>query len=159
MEISIKKATSKLVNYENIIEQIKSLEDVHPLSLLSSCIALLYNYIDKVSWAGIYLYDNDTNQLYVGPYQGNIACLNIIMGMGVCGAVAMLKKTKIVKDVRKEKNHIYCDEKTLSEIVVPILKNEMIIGVIDIDSYTVNNFDEIDQYYLEKISKIISLKY
>jgi len=96
------------------------------------------------------------NLLEIGPYQGNIlACSHIAFDRGVCGASASKKKTIIVDDVSTFPGYISCDEKTVSEIVVPLIKNDDLIAVLDVDGNRVGQFNRIDQLFLEKLVSYI----
>jgi len=118
------------------------------ISNLANYIALLKQAFSKISWIGFYIIENDN--LYLGPFQGNSACSEIIVGKGVCGTSASTKETIIVNNVNQFPGHIACDSKSQSEIVVPILVNMQLWGVLDIDSYSMNSFTEIDKLFLEK---------
>lgn len=126
------------------------------ISNLSNYIALLKQAFSKISWVGFYIVEKD--KLFLGPFQGNSACSEILMGKGVCGTAAMNKETIIVPDVSKFPGHIACDSKSQSEIVVPILINNQIWGVLDIDSSQKNAFSELDKTFLEKQIKFIVQK-
>ena len=141
----------------NLVENVKVLIDKElPLvSNLSNLSRLIYDSIPNVSWCGFYLSFEDKNELYLGPYQGPLACTLIPFGIGVCGTCALEKKTQLVSNVHKCKNHIACSSKTNSEIVVPIIKNNRVLGVIDLDSEEFSNFTLAHQAELEKISEII----
>ena len=125
-------------------------------SNLSNISRILYEKISGVSWSGFYLYSNEKEMLYLGPYQGPLACTTIEMNKGVCGTSAYLKKTINVPDVHAFPGHIACSSLTNSEIVVPIIKDGEVCGVIDLDSNEFNNFDEQDQTILEEVAEIIS---
>ena len=100
----------------------------------------------------------DGKKLTLGPFQGLPACTEIQLGSGVCGASAKERITLIVDDVHNFPGHIACDSNSNSEIVVPIIKNDKLIGVLDIDSPIKNRFDKIDKMYLEKvIDKLIDI--
>jgi len=118
------------------------------LATLSNATALLNMTLPDTVFAGFYLFDG--NELILGPFQGNVSCTRIQMGKGVCGEAAHKEQTVIVGNVKEHKNYIACDSAALSEIVVPMLKNERLIGVLDIDSQKVNSYDLTDQNYLEK---------
>ena len=137
------------------LEQIKALIDPSlPLvSNLSNVSAVLFKLGD-INWAGFYL-AND-NELLLGPFQGDIACTRIPFGKGVCGTSALTKETIIVPDVNKFPGHIACSSLSKSEIVVPIMKNDKVVGVIDIDSPSLNRFDEKDKQLLLNVSNILS---
>jgi L-methionine (R)-S-oxide reductase len=122
-----------------------------PVSLYANISALLKQTLSDVSWVGFYLFNGTA--LYLGPFQGKVACVDITLDRGVCGLAARSKKTVIVPDVHQFPGHIACDEGSNSEIVVPIIKNKQLIGVLDIDSYSFSRFDTKDQAFLEKLMK------
>jgi len=155
-EIKIEKHLAEEEKYRLLISQLKSLLDKngHLISNLSNCTAAIKEVFDKVSWIGFYLYDG--KKLYLGPFQGKVACTNIEIGKGVCGNAAKQRKTIIVPDVDKFPGHITCDSGSRSEIVIPIIKNERLIGVLDLDSYNYNSFGETDKINLEEICKFLS---
>jgi L-methionine (R)-S-oxide reductase len=124
------------------------------LANLSNSAALLYLLLDNINWAGFYLYKN--GELVLGPFQGKPACTHIPLGKGVCGTAAVERKTQVVKDVHQFPGHIACDSASQSEIVVPILQGERLIGVLDIDSPIKNRFDELDAQGLEKFVDILN---
>lgn len=140
--------------YSLLFKQIKAIinKDLPLVSNLSNASSLLYK-IGDVNWAGFYLIKN--NQLYLGPFQGDVACTIIPFGKGVCGKAAEAKKCIIVDDVNKFDGHIACSSISKSEIVVPIIKNNVVVGVIDIDSPTYFRFNEEDKELLEKISNLL----
>ena len=142
--------------YKLLIRQIDSLivpED-NLVSSLANLTAALKQSFEKISWVGFYLYDGE--KLYLGPFQGKVACTNIEIGKGVCGRAAEIKKTIIVPDVNKFPGHIFCDADSKSEIVVPLIKNEELKGVLDLDSTNYSSFDEKDKEYLEQICRFIT---
>ncbi len=144
--------------YESILPVIDSLitpgEPV--ISVLSNITAVIKEAFGKVSWAGFYLLKE--NRLYLGPFQGKLACTIIPAGKGVCGTSLVRKETIIVDDVDKFEGHIACDSDSRSEIVVPIVKNGIAFGVIDLDSTDYSSFNETDKYYIEKIASVIAGK-
>ncbi|ODV58377.1 L-methionine (R)-S-oxide reductase [Ascoidea rubescens DSM 1968] len=110
-----------------------------------------------VNWSGFYVVDKlDTNQLILAPFQGKVACQTIPIGKGVCGKTASTKQTQLVPDVNKFPGHIACDGETNSEIVVPILLDNELKGVLDIDSLTLEGFDEVDADFLQKLADLIA---
>lgn len=144
--------------YRALLPQIESLlnENEPLISNLANVTAALKEAFDKISWVGFYLMKE--NQLFLGPFQGKIACTIIEVGKGVCGTAAANKKTMIVEDVEKFPGHIACDSGSRSEIVVPLLKNNIVYGVLDLDSYQLSAFNFLDQQYLEKLCKLLSDK-
>ncbi|WP_278964155.1 GAF domain-containing protein [Lactobacillus apis] len=145
----------KLERYQLLLKQAQSLlEDEHDLiANMSNISALLFNNLPDVSYAGFYRYQN--NELILGPFQGPVACMHIAIGKGVCGTAAKARETQIVPDVHKFAGHIACDAATNSEIVIPIMKNEVLIAVLDLDSKDFARFDNIDAEYLTKIANCI----
>ncbi len=141
--------------YNEILKMAKDLfiENIYPTTNMANASALLFNSLKNINWAGFYLLDN--NELILGPFQGKIACTKIKIGKGVCGTSARLRETIIVPNVHEFPGHIACDSSSNSEIVVPIIKNEILIGVLDIDSFEFNNFDEIDKTNLENFINIL----
>ncbi|GBL49629.1 putative GAF domain-containing protein [Candidozyma auris] len=110
-----------------------------------------------INWVGFYITTNtESNNLVLGPFQGKVACQSIQIGKGVCGMAAMEKRTQCIADVNKFPGHIACDGETKSEIVVPILNGESVVGVLDIDCLTENGFDEVDVELLEALAALIS---
>ncbi len=140
--------------YESVIPQIKALltgEDDLVANLANVCAALKeqFNWL----WVGFYLVKND--ELVLGPFQGPVACTRIKKGRGVCGASWQQAATLIVDDVEKFPGHIACSSASRSEIVVPLFKQEAVVGVLDVDSRALATFDETDKKYLEQIVSMI----
>lgn len=106
-------------------------------------------------WTGFYRVEG--NELVLGPFQGPIACTRIPFGKGVCGAVWQQKKTIIVPDVHQFPGHIACSSASNSEIVVPVMRSNNVVAVLDIDSRDFNSFDSIDQYFLEQIAALVAV--
>lgn len=119
------------------------------LATLSNASALLNMSLPNTVFAGFYLFDE--NELILGPFQGNVSCTRIQMGKGVCGEAADTNQTVIVGNVKEHKNYIACDSAALSEIVVPMVKDERLIGVLDIDSKEINDYDQTDKKNILKI--------
>ncbi len=159
MEQIIIKGETKEEIYSELLPQIKSLieDETDLIANLANLTSALKQAFPSFSWVGFYLMKGD--ELVLGPFQGKLACTRIKIGSGVCGTSALRKETIIVPDVAKFPGHIYCDPDSKSEIVVPIIKNGEVLGVLDIDSYELNNFDEIDKIYLEKIVDLLLEKF
>lgn len=148
---------SEKEKYKLLIKQLSGLlNSEDPLiSNLSNLTAALKQTFDKISWVGFYIFED--RKLYLGPFQGKVACTSIEPGKGICGTAAANKESIIVADVNKFPGHIVCDTDSKSEIVVPILnKNESLYGVLDLDSTEYSAFDEIDKQYLEEISVFLT---
>ncbi len=120
---------------------------------LANVSSLLYQTMTDINWAGFYLLRE--NELILGPFHGNPACIRIQVGFGVCGNAISQNKTQLVEDVHQYPGHIACDRATNSEIVIPIHNEGQIVGVLDIDSPILNRFDEEDKENLEKLVKLI----
>jgi L-methionine (R)-S-oxide reductase len=111
--------------------------------------ALLFNSLPNVNWAGFYFLQED--ELVLGPFQGNPACVRIPLGKGVCGVAAQQCETIIVPNVHEFPGHIACDVASNSEIVVPLFDGERLLGVLDLDSQTMGRFDDQDAEGLNEL--------
>lgn len=114
--------------------------------------ALLFDALPDINWAGFYFLRN--GELVVGPFQGKPACVRIPLGKGVCGTAAANRKTIVVRDVHEFPGHIACDAASQSEIVVPLLKGDELLGVLDIDSPSVGRFDDADRRGIERLANL-----
>ncbi|WP_066756346.1 GAF domain-containing protein [Crocinitomix algicola] len=146
---------SKKEQYKTLIPQLKALiegEDdvVANLSNIAAALRQTFGFF----WVGFYLVKND--ELVLGPFQGDIACTRIQKGKGVCGTAWANETSIIVPNVNQFQGHIACSSQSQSEIVVPIIKDGKVRSVIDVDSKELDDFDEIDQVYLEELAKILS---
>ena len=113
--------------------------------------SLLYWSLPEVNWAGFYFVEPRSGDLVVGPFQGKPACVRIPLGKGVCGTAAATRRTLVVPDVHEFPGHIACDAASNSEVVVPILAGERLLGVLDIDSPQRARFDAADGRGLEQL--------
>lgn len=120
---------------------------------LSNTSALLNQFFDRINWVGFYIMEED--ELVLGPFQGLPACVRIKVGKGVCGTAVARQKSIIVPDVHDFPGHIVCDAASRSEIVIPIIKNEQVLGVLDIDSPELDRFSDVDRQGLEKVVKTL----
>lgn len=114
--------------------------------------ALLAHRLPDINWVGFYLMRE--GELVVGPFQGKPACVRIAVGRGVCGTAAARRQTVVVPDVHAFPGHIACDSASNSEIVVPLLRNGVVLGVLDVDSPRFDRFDADDQAGLEAIAAL-----
>jgi GAF domain-containing protein len=142
--------------YQSLLPQIKALIDgetdlIANLGNITAALKEQFNWL----WVGFYLVKED--ELVLGPFQGPVACTRIRKGKGVCGTSWEKKQTLIVPDVDAFPGHIACSSLSKSEIVIPIIRNNEVIGVLDVDSVDLNHFDETDQHFLEKIIAAIPL--
>lgn len=147
---------NKSEQYQSLLPQIKALLEGEPdlianLANITGALKEQFNWL----WVGFYLVKND--ELVLGPFQGPVACTRIQKGRGVCGASWQQKKTLIVPDVEKFPGHIACSSLSKSEIVIPIFKGDEVVGVLDVDSELLDQFDEVDGRNLEKVVGFISL--
>ncbi|QAV32011.1 Free methionine-(R)-sulfoxide reductase [Sulfitobacter donghicola] len=145
----------KNTNYDLLQKQLISLieDESNLIAILSNTSALINDHLDQVNWVGFYLIEN--NELILGPFQGHPACVHIQIGKGVCGTAVSNNETQVVKDVHQFPGHIACDANSNSEIVIPIYKDNEIIGVLDIDAPIKSRFNEEDRIELEKVVSII----
>lgn len=140
---------------ETIIKQLEALNtNSNRLSFLCNAMALLSEKMNNTNWVGIYLLKGNT--LYVGPFQGKVACEKIELGKGVCGKSMETGEILNIKNVKECSNYISCDPDTKSEICIPLISNNKKIGVLDIDSKIVNRFNEYDTKILVKIAAILT---
>lgn len=142
--------------YRLMAQQLRSLVEGCPLPLpaLANASALLWDALPNINWAGFYLMKGDT--LYLGPFQGKVACTMIPVGRGVCGTAAATRQVQIVPDVHAFPGHIACDSASRSEIVLPMIVNQQLIGVMDIDSPYLSRFDELDAQGLGALCQILT---
>ena len=122
-----------------------------PVPNMANMSALLFGALRDINWAGFYLMKDGV--LLLGPFQGKPACIRIPVGRGVCGTAAKTLGTQLVYDVHQFPGHIACDGASNSEIVIPLLKDERLLGVLDIDSPLVGRFDERDRAGLEQLAQ------
>ena len=163
-----------MTDYGLLTKQIISLAEVdaHWLPVLSNAAALLWDALDDINWVGFYLVDpvtvtgvepdvapSDhelrTPELRLGPFQGKVACVRIPFGRGVCGTAAATRISQLVEDVHQFPGHIACDSASNSEVVVPIVKDNQVVGVLDIDSPSVARFTQEDLAGLEQVVKVL----
>lgn len=147
--------TMKNERYEYLLKYLESSFEGERnfIANLANASAVINENLENLNWAGFYLFDK--NDLVLGPFQGKPACVRIKIGRGVCGTAAEKRETLIVPNVHEFPGHIACDAASNSEIVVPMYLGERLLGVLDLDSFEYNNFDETDKIYLEKAVEII----
>lgn len=135
--------------------QLSSEKDIY--ANISNASAIIYAIMDKLNWSGFYFMRD--GELVLGPFQGKPACNRITVGKGVCGTAVAEKTIQRIDNVHDFQGHIACDSASNSEIVIPIIKDGIVYGVLDIDSYEFNNFSELEEEYLikfvEKLNKYI----
>jgi len=139
------------VSYTELIEEMTALISGEPddVANLANVSALLFDRMPDLNWAGFYLMKG--GELVLGPFQGKPACIRIKVGRGVCGSAVAEKKTIRVEDVHQFPGHIACDSASLSELVVPLLRDGAVVGVLDLDSPSVRRFSPSDQQGCEAL--------
>jgi len=140
-----------MTDYKLLNSQLRALLDgeTDVLAASSNFVALLYNTLEDVNWLGIYVLRDDG--LVLGPFQGKPACVHIPVGSGVCGTAASSRRTQRIADVHAFPGHIVCDADSRSELVVPLLMNSELVGVLDIDSPSLDRFSEADELGIESV--------
>lgn len=138
-------------NYKLLDSQVHALlgDEQDPLAATSNFVGLLYNALDDINWLGVYVLRKD--ELVLGPFQGKPACVRLALDEGVCGAAASSLQTQRVADVHSFTGHVVCDPDSRSELVVPLVTHDQLIGVLDIDSPLTGRFDEADQVGVEQL--------
>ncbi len=152
-------------DFSELLAKAKALAEDNPwpISAFANLSSLIYNELEDVSWAGFYLAESyiksteaqDSDRLLLGPFCGKPACIVIPFGKGVCGTAAAAKETIAVKDIELFPGHIACDEGSRSEIVVPVIKADKVIGVLDIDSYRTGRFGDDEKILLEAVVRML----
>lgn len=153
-DLKILHTTDKAAQYQSLLPQIEALLTGEPdltanLANMAAALKEQFNWF----WVGFYLVKG--NELVLGPFQGPVACTRIGLGRGVCGSAWQQQKTLIVPDVEAFPGHIACSSLSRSEIVVPLFKDGVVCGVLDVDSEELDQFDEIDAQYLEELVKLL----
>jgi L-methionine (R)-S-oxide reductase len=146
---------SVIEQYTVLAKQLDALltGEADQIANLSNASALLNTFLSDINWVGFYLMRD--GELVLGPFQGLPACVRIPVGRGVCGTVAAKKETLVVEDVHAFPGHIACDAASNSEIVIPLIKNDEVIGVLDIDSPVKNRFSKEDKNGLEQFVTVL----
>lgn len=149
--------SSKAATYQTVVKQIQALlqDETDSIANLANIAAVLHTTFG-FWWTGFYLVKN--NELVLGPFQGPVACTRIGFGKGVCGTAWQKQQTIVVPDVHQFPGHIACNTASNSEIVVPVIINNEVIMVMDIDSTDYACFDDTDKQYLEEIADLIAHK-
>jgi L-methionine (R)-S-oxide reductase len=147
-------SSEKTAFYRLLNQQAQALIEHEPdlIANMANLSALLFNQMPDLNWAGFYIMR--AGELVLGPFQGQVACVRIAVGKGVCGTAVATGQVQLVKDVHEFAGHIACDAASNSEIVLPLRHNGEIIAVLDIDSPTLARFDADDQAGLEKLITI-----
>ncbi|MDC8745768.1 GAF domain-containing protein [Xanthomonas campestris] len=145
---------SKPEQYAQLTAQAQALVHGEPdrIANAANLAALIFNSLPSLNWAGFYFYDG--RELVVGPFQGLPACVRIPLDKGVCGAAASTRQTQRIADVDAFPGHIACDSASRSELVIPLVQGDTLIGVLDLDSPALDRFDADDQRGLEAIAQV-----
>ena len=140
--------------YARLVKQAAALlsGQAHRVANAANLSALMFQELPDLNWVGFYFLEDDA--LVVGPFQGKPACVHIPLGQGVCGTAAATRQTQRVADVHAFDGHIACDAASESEIVVPLICNDQVIGVLDVDSPKPDRFDEADQLGIEALAAV-----
>lgn len=149
-------AADKATRYRELLPQLAALVEGEPdlVANLANAAAALRACVPAASWVGFYVVKG--GELVLGPFQGNVACVRIALGRGVCGTAAAERRTVVVPDVERFPGHIACDAGTRSEIVVPIVSPRgAVVGVLDLDSYELAAFDDVDAHGLAPIAALL----
>jgi len=155
-EIKPVAAQDKPALYAELADSLRALlaGESDPVACAANMSSLLYWSLPDLNWVGFYLIEAGSGDLLVGPFQGKPACVRIPLGKGVCGTAAAQRRTMVVQDVHEFPGHIACDSASMSEIVVPIVCDEVLLGVLDLDSPVTHRFDEADARGLEELVRI-----
>ncbi|OQP50452.1 diguanylate cyclase [Niastella yeongjuensis] len=152
-DLSIVQGT-KEEKYQSVIPQIKALIEGEP-DLVANLANIVAALMEQFGWLWIGFYLVKENQLVLAPFQGPVACTRIKKGRGVCGTSWEKAETIVVADVEKFPGHIACSSKSRSEIVVPVIRDNKVMGVLDVDSEQLAAFDETDKQFLEEIVNLV----
>ena len=154
-QIAKSEVVSKSELYANLQSQARSLFEGERdfIANAANLASLLYHSLPDLNWAGFYLRKGD--ELVLGPFQGQPACVRIPLGKGVCGTAAEQRQTILVDNVHDFPGHIACDSASNSEVVVPLVKHEQLLGVLDLDSPSLARFDDDDARGLNELAEIL----
>ena len=148
-------SSEKNSQYDLLLQQAQALiaDETDVIANMANLSALLYNSLPDLNWAGFYIMRGD--ELVLGPFQGQVACVRIPVGKGVCGTAVASGEVQLVEDVHQFAGHIACDSASNSEIVLPVRFEQKIVAVLDIDSPKLARFDSVDQQYLVALVKLL----
>jgi len=154
-QVSRPDTTGRPMLYRQLNAQLAALlaDETDPWANMANAAALLYAVLPDLNWAGFYLLRG--GELVVGPFQGRPACVRIPLGRGVCGTAAAARRTRVVPDVHAFDGHIACDAASRSEVVVPLLRDDRLVGVLDLDSPSPGRFNAEDAAGLEQTAALV----
>ena len=146
----------KSAAYAELAKSLRALLEGEPdlIACAANTAALLYWGLPQLNWAGFYLVEPGSGDLLLGPFQGRPACVRIPIGKGVCGTAAARRETLVVPDVHAFPGHIACDSASNSEVVVPVVAGDRLLGVLDLDSPVHGRFDDVDARGLESLVRV-----
>lgn len=153
-QVAESRSTSKSALYDQLASQLSSLlaGERDLIANAANFSSLIFHSLPDLSWAGFYFVKDD--ELVLGPFHGQPACVRIVIGKGVCGTAALTRITTIVPNVHEFPGHIACDSASNSEIVVPLIKGDQLIGVLDLDSPIDGRFDSEDANGLNRLVSV-----
>jgi GAF domain-containing protein len=153
---AVDRSVDKAELYEELTRALDALliGEPDPVANAANTAAAIYHALPGLNWAGFYFLRN--NELVLGPFQGRPACVRIALGRGVCGTAAAERRSVLVPDVEAFPGHIACDTASRSELVVPLLKGDALLGVLDLDSPVLARFDEADRVGCEALAQVIT---
>jgi GAF domain-containing protein len=148
-------AIGKVALYDELVQELDALltGEPDPVANAANAAAALYHALPELNWAGFYFLRGE--ELVLGPFQGRPACVRIPLGKGVCGTAASQRRSVLVPDVEAFPGHIACDSASRSELVVPLLAGDSLLGVLDVDSPVVGRFDAADQAGCETLAAVV----
>jgi L-methionine (R)-S-oxide reductase len=152
--ISVRQRTDKVAMYAELAAELDALlaGEADRVANAANAAAAIYHALGELNWAGFYFLDG--RELVLGPFQGRPACVRIPLGRGVCGLAALERRPVLVPDVSAFPGHIACDMASRSELVVPLLVSDDLLGVLDLDSPVLGRFDEADQTGCELLARV-----
>ena len=146
-----------MTDFKLILQQLSALlaGEHQSITIMANTSALVNQVVSQLNWVGFYLYDHDKDDLFLGPFQGNVACMHIKPGHGVCGTAAQHRHMVNVEDVSRFPGYISCDADAQSELVVPLVKDGKLIGIFDIDAPVKGRFDDDLTKFLIDVAAIV----
>lgn len=153
---AVQRDAGKYALYLELASELDALlaDEPDAIANAANAAAAIYYALPELNWVGFYFYRD--NELVLGPFQGRPACVRIALGKGVCGTAAVTRRSVLVPDVTQFPGHIACDTASRSELVVPLLVGDTLLGVLDLDSPVLGRFDEADRLGCERLAEVIA---